>query len=682
MADKRVQLALVIHNHQPVGNFDHVIAEACEKAYLPFLRMLLEFPRIRIGLHTSGCLLEWMEQGCPEYFELVRELLKRGQLELLGGGMYEPILPILPERDALWQLERMNGYLEEQFGRRPRGMWLAERVWEPHLPKVIAAAGLDYTLLDDFHFRGCAMPEQVATGYFTTRHATSSINLFPISEKLRYTLPFQPPAATFDHLRRLADETDGSTLQVFGDDGEKFGVWPDTYDWVYGKGWLCDFLTALTESLDWINLSLPEEVLENRQPAGSVYIPCASYKEMGEWTRIDPDARSDDPPGHWRNYLTKYSEAQALYERMLGVSVEAARELPTLQPDLRPRIEFAARTFLARAQCNCAYWHGVFGGLYLNNLRHALNYELLRAERFLPGFDDQALRSEALRAELDPARGLVLSRLDQYDPPFVWTNVLTRRKEHYHHKLTEHHENDEHASIHDRVVVKEEGLEDRLVYDGHPRASFNCYLAPPVESSEQFLFVSKADKGSWRRSADDYGATAQNLQRSAAEPRVVSDSFEYGASASSGSVQLGPLELRKSATLHGSELRLRVEGAGSADPRRDNLLWVEFNFNVLTDQADNRYLIIDTERLRLSEPLLCDGATGFTLCDGWQQRQLRLTCSALEQLVVYPIYTVSSSEGGFERTYQGSCFMLGYARDTLESGISITINVEELGHAG
>ena len=85
MASK-IQLVLVIHNHQPVGNFDQVVDDACDSADLPFLRMLAEFPKLRLGLHTSGCLWEWLEAHRPEYGELVAELLKRGQLELLGGG--------------------------------------------------------------------------------------------------------------------------------------------------------------------------------------------------------------------------------------------------------------------------------------------------------------------------------------------------------------------------------------------------------------------------------------------------------------------------------------------------------------------------------------------------------------------------------------------------------------------
>jgi hypothetical protein len=677
MPAKRVQLCLVIHNHQPVGNFDHVIRDACERAYLPFLRTLLDFPQIKIGLHTSGCLLEWMETGCPEYFELVRELLKRGQLELLGGGMYEPILPVLPDEDARQQLDRMTNFLGEHFGIRPSGMWLPERVWEPHLAELIAWQDLGYTLLDDHHFRGCALPDDVARNYFTTQHAAGRIALLPISEKLRYTMPFKPVEATFEHLDSLASSSGSVPLQAFGDDGEKFGVWPETHVWVYEKGWLRDFLTKLTESLTWIDLLLPADVLRSRQPAGDVYIPCSAYKEMGDWTRFDPTAPETDPPGHWRNYLSKYSEVQALYDRMVQVSWE----MQYAEHDVPAKELWVASRHLYRGQCNCAYWHGVFGGLYLNNLRHAINSELLLAERIIfdksrsalaacgsiDAFDGQwRLISDQVNVQVNLQHGLCIDRLDQYAPPFVWTNVLTRRKEHYHRKLGAEYVPDEHASIHDRVITKEEGLEDRLVYDPHPRSSFNCYVASAVESPEQFLSRGAADKAGWRRTADD----------NSVKPTELKLGFPISAT-----VVLGSLGIRKTAELAGSKLELSIELVGGAFDNSEELLWVEFNFNVLTDKAADRYLLIGGKRHSLAAGYMGDMAE-LRLCDGWQQRQLVLTSGQRATLVAYPIYTVSSSEGGFERTYQGSCFMLGYSQSALTEGISLAIEIEDFNYAG
>src|SRR5271169_4895072 len=95
----KVHFALGIHSHQPVGNFDHVIEEAYQRSYAPFLTVLALHPRVRASLHYSGILLEWIEHRHPEFFDKLRQMIGRGQIELVGGGYYEPILPAIPDRD-------------------------------------------------------------------------------------------------------------------------------------------------------------------------------------------------------------------------------------------------------------------------------------------------------------------------------------------------------------------------------------------------------------------------------------------------------------------------------------------------------------------------------------------------------------------------------------------------------
>src|ERR1700683_2159131 len=144
----------MVHGHQPVGNFAKVVEQAYLHSYLPFVELLEKYPRIRVGLHFSGCLLEMLEQSHPEYFELLRRLVARDRVEMIGGGYYEPILISIPPEDRHEQIERLSDYLEEHFGKRPRGAWLTERVWEPQLPSTLAAAGIEYSLVDDNHFLG------------------------------------------------------------------------------------------------------------------------------------------------------------------------------------------------------------------------------------------------------------------------------------------------------------------------------------------------------------------------------------------------------------------------------------------------------------------------------------------------------------------------------------------------
>jgi len=131
-----VTLLMAIHCHQPVGNFEFVFEEACAKAYEPFVRVLERHPQVRLALHYSGPLLEWLIAKRPPFMERLRALIARGQVELLASGYYEPILPLIPEADRQGQIALMRRLVQTQCGTEPAGLWLTERVWEPDLART------------------------------------------------------------------------------------------------------------------------------------------------------------------------------------------------------------------------------------------------------------------------------------------------------------------------------------------------------------------------------------------------------------------------------------------------------------------------------------------------------------------------------------------------------------------
>ncbi len=112
----RISLALAIHNHQPVGNFGWVFADVYEAAYLPMVEALERHEGVRLSLHYTGALLDWLRAERPEFIDRLRALVARGQVELLGGGYYEPVLASLPERDRVGQLVRMADEVERISG--------------------------------------------------------------------------------------------------------------------------------------------------------------------------------------------------------------------------------------------------------------------------------------------------------------------------------------------------------------------------------------------------------------------------------------------------------------------------------------------------------------------------------------------------------------------------------------
>ena len=386
----RVSLALVIHNHQPVGNFGWVIEDVYEHAYSPMLGALERHPGVHLGLHYTGPLLQWLTAHRPEAIAQIRRLIDRGQVEIVGGGYYEPILVTLPDRDRHGQLVRMSDELELIFGRRPAGAWLAERVWEPSLAYDLAEAGYCWTVLDDNHLRAASIREDEMWTAFTTDDRGRRLTIFGTEQGLRYRIPFKPVADVISYLRERTTP-DGRFVGMMGDDGEKFGAWPGTFDYCWSQEhWVDRCFEAIEASSDWLATVTPSEWLERQPPSARVYVPTASYVEMTEWV-LPPDespvfvrllerAREKGLPdarflrgGFWRNYAARYREVNELHKQMLRASekVDAMPNGPSLTPAL---------DHLYQGQSNDCYWHGLFGGIYIVHMRMATLSHLIAAE--------------------------------------------------------------------------------------------------------------------------------------------------------------------------------------------------------------------------------------------------------------------------------------------------------------
>ena len=139
-------------------------------------------PLIHASLHYSGCLIDWLTAERPEFMIMLKELVDRGQVEIMGGAYYEPILPAIPDPDKHGQILKMSAFIEKEFEARPGGMWLAERVWEPALAKVLAEAGIDWTLIDDTAFKMVGKADEELFGYFLTEEQGHYLKVFPIQQ--------------------------------------------------------------------------------------------------------------------------------------------------------------------------------------------------------------------------------------------------------------------------------------------------------------------------------------------------------------------------------------------------------------------------------------------------------------------------------------------------------------------
>jgi hypothetical protein len=683
MAQGKVTLVLGLHNHQPVGNFEHIFEEAYAKAYLPFMEVLDAFPRIPFVLHNSGVLWNWLVDRHPEYMKLVRSMSERGQIEIMSGGYYEPILSVIPERDRQGQLRMMKDFLIERFDQEPRGCWLTERIWEPHLPLTLARAGLDYVIVDDAHFKSTGFSTEGMRGFFLSEEDGSYIRIFPIDKKLRYLIPFEEPEQTISYLRSVAEEPCGEErrIVVLADDGEKFGLWPGTHKRCYEEGWLKRMCGLFVECEDWLELSTFSGVIDANRPIGIVYLPTASYSEMMEWALpLEAGERYDravdllaeegsfqEPKemirgGFWRNFLVKYEESNWMHKRMIAVS-EALGEAGNESGK--------AVDHLYQAQCNCAYWHGLFGGLYLPHLRSAVFTHLIEAEKEADAAAGRTLVHEVRDVDGDGVEELIVSgrhmkaffktrggslrELDLLSPAFNVTDTLTRRREIYHEKIAgfgnpSGGRSDGAVSIHDITAAKENGLERFLRYDDRNRESLLDHFIGAETTLDAFAASDCRELGDFLRSL-----YRLDVRGSGESPLFV---FERRGGVDSGAGRKITVDLEKRIAMSRSAPRIDIDYTlrpvnGSIDCR----FAVESVFSLLAGDAPDRYFEFpgrSIEDRRLASMGEEQDIESLSLVDEWLGIEIGMEFEPAALVWRFPIETVSNSESGFERVYQGS----------------------------
>jgi hypothetical protein len=683
-------LILIIHAHQPAGNFEHVFEECYANAYDAFLSLVEKHPAIHLGLHYSGPLLLWIEKNHPDYFFRLRKLVATGQIELIGGGFYEPILISIPSLDQHEQLTRLADYMEKHFGRRPTGAWLAERVWEPQLPSALAAANVNYTLVDDLPFLASGFEPGELFGPYIAEDRGQSVWVFPGLKELRYLIPFRKPQETIDYLLNAALlHPEGAAS--FGDDMEKFGVWPGTFEHCYTDGWLESFFAVLEENSSWLKTVTPAQYISSHLPLGRADLPTASYAEMMEWvlpteprlrfTALQkefahrPDVLSFIRGGAWRGFFRKYPESNLLHKKMLRVSACVASIPPRRShPEHFARTQ-EARDLLLRGQGNDAYWHGVFGGLYAPHLRTEHWRNLIRAEsladqltpgRQLPrvefldydadGVSELLFTSPEFQTLLKPADGATIAAFDFRPTASTLINSIIRRPEASHFCLREaalHPAVAGAVSIHDQVRVKEPNLERFLRYDRYSRNSFRLLLFDPSRTQADYENLQLQEIASVASAAFQIQNSSPNYAELVCElplPDFASDPAGLPASAPRLTISkhflFGPAP-------QGCEVSCEISLKLSASFPRPLIFGLESVINLLAPTEPDRFFETPDgpQNLRFSGKL---PGPLLRVEDGWQRLRITLNAPQASEFWIAPIETVSESEGGFERVYQGS----------------------------
>ncbi|MHA2283565.1 MAG: alpha-amylase/4-alpha-glucanotransferase domain-containing protein [Promethearchaeota archaeon] len=480
---------IVFHLHQPVNNFLWVFEDVYDKSYKPLIDHIFQFPEVKVTLHFSGNLLEWFLGNKPDLIEKIRIMARRNQIEIIGGGYYEPIFAIIPYRDRIAQMKKLSDLINKEFDLEVKGAWLSERVWEPDYPSFLNDVGLKYVIVDDNHFRSTGITEEDTFYSYITEDEGKTLRVFPINEELRYLTPWKPTYMSIDYLKKAADKK-GNRCVLFISDAEKMGVWGTTHEICYihgheegddGKPFIPAFFEQIRNNA-WIKSITLTEYMEEFPAKSLIYLPTASYDKMEEWVlptkirknfkKIRKALKEDETKsetyqflkgGFWRYFLVKYPESNNMHKKMLYVrnklisTEENLLKVPenSIVSIILKKIN-EAWDEIYKAQCNDCYWHGLFGGVYLQFLRFSVYTHLINAEKIMDTINalinpnltsyiyitpvdfikdsktEYIIESDIYNIYINPNDGGTIFELDYKPKSYNLLNTLTRWPEAYH----------------------------------------------------------------------------------------------------------------------------------------------------------------------------------------------------------------------------------------------------------
>jgi hypothetical protein len=688
-----VFLSLVFHNHQAVGNFDFVNQRGYEVAYLPIVTLLERHPSIRVGMHFSGSLLEWLAAHEPDFLARVKALVKRGQVEILTGGYYEPVLVALPDADKHGQIQKLTAAIHKLFDTEPKGVWLAERVWDPYLAKPLAEAGAQYAIVDDTHFEAVGFDkERDLFGYYVTEEQGHRLAVFPSLTHLRYSIPWGTVEDNINWLRHLAGQGDANRrprLAFMADDGDKFGGWPGTWEHCWESGYMEAFFSAIEDNSEWLQTITPGDYMAEYPALGRAYLPTGSYKEMGEWSlpatsayefhSLATDLQRENNHamlrymrgGLWRNFMIKYEEINRMHKRALHISamVHAMPEGPD---------KTKALDHLWAAQSNDAYWHGLFGGIYLFHFRVENYANLIAAEMLAEGAnpplvvekrdvnldlsDELVLRSRDAFMIFDLSAGGAIKEWDHRPAKYNLLNLMTRRDEGYHQDLLS-------AAAENRLVVvdsddvdydlisanmvpvKEAGIEHYLIADWYCRGSFVDHFLRQDASLEGFYRSAYPEQGDFVN--QPYEAE-WDVKDDVATIHLHREGFVW-----MGEHHL-PVRVTKVFKVAQGENKIEVQY--TVRNLSDQAIDVRFGVETALaydggDNSEHCAFHLGGQTSSLADVAEHENVTAYSATTTLRGLQTDFTLSQPSNIWRFPLETVTLSEAGYERGYQGTAFL-------------------------
>ncbi len=340
-----------------------------EQGLLPLIERLEGASAARLALHIGGTIVDHLEGEARELIPRIQALVASERLELVAGPFYGAPLCSVPEQDAVSQLQLNVDWIRARIDARVRGCWLPTQGWDPVLPRLLARAGLGYTMLDK------RLLPWTEPGWVAVERDGHTVGVLPTDHALAEALMAGDKLDLRRLLRSRMDSSPGlicATIPLVRPSHQGSPT-----------GWLGPALDLMRDEASWLRAMLPTMVLATG-PGGHRAAPISGLRPEVGAESLPKDAADQPTAIPWSRFLVRSDDANRLHKRMLRVSRQVQRmraaSRNARRRHLAERQVQEASLDLYQGQSAALFMPSPRGDLERSDVRHTAWVALARAE--------------------------------------------------------------------------------------------------------------------------------------------------------------------------------------------------------------------------------------------------------------------------------------------------------------
>jgi 4-alpha-glucanotransferase len=289
--------------------------------YKPAATFLYSHPDCSMSFSFSGNQLQFLKKNHPEFLEILQQLTSRKQVEVLGGGFYNPVFPLLFPIDRSGQVDMLSAEIRQTIGKRPRGMMLCASSWDTSLVTSLETCGMEYVMLDS----SVIAPAKQKYLPIIMSDRGKTVDIIPVYRKLKPTKEMQAEeylSTLYSTVKKnvRSDEYDNTVKERFVD----IQLTHDEFSELLKSGYISSlYQTAKEKFTGVVRFSYPSSYRKTSQTRVPAFVTAGLSADIAQWAKVPYTSvtKNDGYPVTIYDFLQTYPQSQALCCRMLYVSI-------------------------------------------------------------------------------------------------------------------------------------------------------------------------------------------------------------------------------------------------------------------------------------------------------------------------------------------------------------------------